>query len=494
MANTERTKNLPFVRGDIAKFRHYAGVPLNPYGGPNIGTVFMFSEKPSEAGSSSRIRSYLADTALHVTKHLEQAVEALEGKRALRFNRGVTTLTSMSHNIDSGVGAQRSTIDAECETQSLSSNRYSNDALRLYYLATSLLCDIFGLDGAKIQELGSEDGSNSNSGWNGSLLMAHYLRPNVPKPGDVHQALLKNLLQLFPQGAVLQVARDSGEVIAATDTQPATKVDNAMSKELSQAFPEAEQIILMPLWDTYYESNIGAVLGFAYDRLRAYLGPNDLSSISAFCLTLMTQVRRLEVQAMEQIKSDLLGSVSHEMRTPLHGILSNLELLAETSFNKHQHALLEMAQYSGVALLDSIDRLLDFSKVSSGVQQTRERSPQGLSGWVSRQSSPTRDQRAISPSEENHPSIIHVCERLVRQAERRIQLKRSVRPELHGPRQSAGSQHLTSSSPGPDTYPLVIFDTNATWSCRLVAGPAFETIFTNLLVCCDCFSSGLVVT
>jgi hypothetical protein len=47
MAHSERTQNLPFVKGDIAKFRHYAGVPLNPYGGPNIGTVFFFSEKPS---------------------------------------------------------------------------------------------------------------------------------------------------------------------------------------------------------------------------------------------------------------------------------------------------------------------------------------------------------------------------------------------------------------------------------------------------------------
>lgn len=491
MANTKRTKDLPFVRGDIAKFRYYAGVPLNPYGGPNIGTVFMFSETPSKASRSESIRSYLTDTASHITRHLEQAVEALEGQRALRFNRGITSLLSMSYNVEAGVGARSSSLVTQRGRQPLFSNRYSNDALRLYHLATKLLCDIFELDGARIQEAGSsEDGIVSSPDWNGSAIMAQHLQTDAQQLGDLPELLSGRLLKLFPQGAVFQVAVESGEVIAATGATPAALVDESTSKELTKAFSWAEQIVLMPLWDTHHERNIGAVLGFAYDRSRAYLGPSDLSSISAFCATVMTQVRRLDVQAMIQIKSDFLGSISHEMRTPLHGILSNLELLAETSHEGDRRDLLEMARYSGASLLDSMDRLLNFSKISSRVQRMEELSSQGLSGLLSRRPSPVRHHRGTSPTKEDNPSIVHVCERLVQRAAQRLRLKRSVRPELLSPRQSDGSQLTFASSPltppcGAPTHPFVVFDTNTTRSCCLTAVADFETVFTNLLVCCS---------
>lgn len=491
MANTERTKNLPFVRGDIAKFRHYAGVPLNPYGGPNVGTVFMFSEAPSTADLSDGIRSYLTDTASHITRHLEQAVEALEGQRALRFNRGITSLLSMSQNMETDFGAQSSSLGTQRGSQPLLSNRYSNDVLRMYRLATNLLCDIFELDGARIQEVGSpEDRNNSNPDWNGSTIMAQHLQTDTQELEDLPASLSGRLLQFFPQGAVFQIALESGEVIAVTGATPAVLVDKPLSKELTKAFQRAEQIVLMPLWDTHHERNIAVALGFAHKRSRAYLGSSDLSSISAFCATVMTQVRRLEVQTMIQIKSDFLGSISHEMRTPLHGILSNIELLAETSYDEHQRNLLEMARYSGVSLLDSMDRLLNFSKINSKAERMEELSSKESSGLLSRQPSPVHHHHATPPTEEGHPSIVRVCEKLVQRAAQRLRLTRSVRPELVSPHQSDHSQQKFASSPltapcGEPTHPFVVFDTNVTRSCRLTAVTEFETVFTNLLVCCN---------
>ncbi|KAJ4367735.1 hypothetical protein N0V86_009856 [Didymella sp. IMI 355093] len=373
MANTERTKDLPFVRGDLAKFRYYAGVPLSPYDGPNVGTVFMFCARASDASRTDDIRSYLTETAKHITRHLEQAVEALEGQRALRFNRGITSLLGLSHIVEVGNGSESSPQAVQRGRLPLLSDRYSDDVLRLYHLAAKNLCDIFELDGAGIQEAGSSEvGTISNPNWNGSTTMAQYLQAGA-RPLEVFPAsLTSKLLQSFPQGAVYQVATESGVVIAATGSTPAALVDDSMSRDLIEAFSGAEQIVLMPLWDTHHERNTGAILGFAYDRSRAYLGLSDLSSISAFCATVMTQVRRLDVQAMNQIKSDFLGSISHEMRTPLHGILSNLDLLAENPHGKDRRELLEMARFSGASLLDSMDRLLNFSKISSRVKRVDE--------------------------------------------------------------------------------------------------------------------------
>jgi signal transduction histidine kinase len=488
MASTDRTKDLPFVRGDLAKFRYYAGVPLNPNDGPNIGTVFMFCENPSDTSRTDDIRSYLTETAKHITRHLEQAVEALEGQRALRFNRGITSLLELSHSVEVGNRSRSSSQTVQHGRPPLLSDRYSDDVLRLYHLAAKLLCNIFELDGARIQEAGSpEVGTISNPNWNGSTTMAYYLQAGTRPLGDFPASLPSKLLQSFPQGAVYQIDTESGAVIAATGSTPAASVDDSMSRELTKAFSGAEQIVLMPLWDTHHERNIGAILGFANDRSRAYLGSSDLSSISAFCATVMTQVRRLDVQAMNQIKSDFLGSISHEMRTPLHGILSNLELLAENPHGKDRRELLEMARFSGASLLDSMDRLLTFSKISSRAQRAHELSSQELTGLLSRQPSPAPHHHTTSPTKDDYPSIVRTCEMLVERAAQRLRLKRSVRPELLNSDRKGRNQH-SLAKPTPilpydvSSHPLVVFDTNVTHSCRLKAVTDFTTVFANLLV------------
>jgi hypothetical protein len=153
MAGLERTKCLPFVDGTIARFRYYAGVPLNPYNGPNIGTVFLFNEQPCDAGSSATVRSYLTEIAVHITKHLEQAVEALEGKRVLRFNRGIEALVKTGTAAVTDIDSKASLPDGKHGRQPLISNHYPDFALRIYQSGVALLQDIFDFDGVRIQEI-----------------------------------------------------------------------------------------------------------------------------------------------------------------------------------------------------------------------------------------------------------------------------------------------------------------------------------------------------
>lgn len=490
MAHNERTRNLPFVKGDVAKFRHYAGVPLNPYGGPNIGTVFIFGEKPSEATLSAGIRSYLTEVAGHITTHLEQAVEALEGKRALRFNRGVASLLNMSSgNLNSG-NSQSSFLNSECERRHLTPNTYRDGSLHVYHLAATLLCDIFEFSGVTIQRLGmSRSHANTGGSWISSEVIARHFQPNIQDPGNPPEELLGRLLGLFPQGVVFHIAAESSEITTATVGQSAAVQDSdALFLELSNTFPHVEQMIMMPLWEANYQRNVGVVLGFANRRSGVHLSTNDLSSMSAFCTTMMAQVQRLEVQAIDQIKSDFLGSVSHELRTPLHGILSSLELLADTPCDEHQCDLLRMAQYSGSSLLDTIDRVLYFSGVSSEMQTSGERPIKQPSGVFAQKSRLLRQNAPASFAKVESAGIIHVCESYLRHALRRLHLKRTLRPELFKTSKTAGSIHSSSAllleepySAAP--YPVVFFDTNATWSYCLTATINFRTVFTNLLVC-----------
>ena len=64
-------------------------------------------------------------------------------------------------------------------------------------------------------------------------------------------------------------------------------------------------------------------------------------------------------------KSDFLASVSHEMRTPLHGILGMLQLTGDTEPTAERREQLRMASRSAESLLTTIEDILDFTKIEA---------------------------------------------------------------------------------------------------------------------------------
>lgn len=65
-------------------------------------------------------------------------------------------------------------------------------------------------------------------------------------------------------------------------------------------------------------------------------------------------------------KLQLLATMSHEMRTPLNGILGMTSLLLDTALEPNQRAYAESVRESGVSLLALINDLLDYSKIEAG--------------------------------------------------------------------------------------------------------------------------------
>ncbi len=65
-------------------------------------------------------------------------------------------------------------------------------------------------------------------------------------------------------------------------------------------------------------------------------------------------------------KMQFLATMSHEMRTPLNGILGMNGLLLDTALEPNQRAYAESVRESGVALLALINDLLDYAKIEAG--------------------------------------------------------------------------------------------------------------------------------
>jgi two-component system sensor histidine kinase/response regulator len=73
-----------------------------------------------------------------------------------------------------------------------------------------------------------------------------------------------------------------------------------------------------------------------------------------------------KAQADDKAKSELLATVSHEVRTPLGAIISMADLLLGTELNDRQRHFAETLEQSGRSLLTVLNEILDFTKLDAG--------------------------------------------------------------------------------------------------------------------------------
>lgn len=83
------------------------------------------------------------------------------------------------------------------------------------------------------------------------------------------------------------------------------------------------------------------------------------------------------------------SSVSHELRSPLHGVLAGIELLQDSQLTPFQEEMALSVALAGRTLLDTVDHILDYSKISSLTRDqkqdraranTARRNSEGLTG------------------------------------------------------------------------------------------------------------------
>lgn len=74
---------------------------------------------------------------------------------------------------------------------------------------------------------------------------------------------------------------------------------------------------------------------------------------------------RRQAEATDRAKSRFLAVMSHEMRTPLNGILGVLDLLKTTGLNSRQQRFVSVAAASGQVLLEHINEALDVTRIEA---------------------------------------------------------------------------------------------------------------------------------
>ncbi|CAI7646329.1 unnamed protein product [Penicillium bialowiezense] len=188
---------------------------------------------------------------------------------------------------------------------------------------------------------------------------------------------LRHLLRRYPRGKIFNYSEDG--VMSASDTgdgkdyfRTAGKKYKKTSKTkirqdsmtLLQIAPDARSIIFSPLWDSHKERWHSCCLSWTKVPHRVFTSNDELSFLFAFGNSVMAEVHRLAALLAESAKADLLAGISHELRSPLHGIFGVVDLLVDTSMNASQRGFLHTISSCASTLLGSIDQLLEYASIN----------------------------------------------------------------------------------------------------------------------------------
>lgn len=119
-------------------------------------------------------------------------------------------------------------------------------------------------------------------------------------------------------------------------------------------FPGVRQLLFVPLWDAGRSRWLSGCCAWSTEPTRILSKQSELAFLSAFGNSVMAECSRIDTEIADQKKGDFIGSISHELRSPLHGILASAEFLGEESLTGFEKGLVETIDSCGRTLLDTI--------------------------------------------------------------------------------------------------------------------------------------------
>ncbi|KAI7239813.1 hypothetical protein KC330_g1675 [Hortaea werneckii] len=151
---------------------------------------------------------------------------------------------------------------------------------------------------------------------------------------------LRRLIKRYPSGKIFNIA-DSGGIYSSSGDE-----DVGRSEEASELYSSALFVwSITPL--RYFDPSV------------------EMNYLAAFGHSLTAELARLNALASEKAKGSFISSISHELRSPLHGVLAGAEFLQESYLTPYQQEMTLTITLAGRTLLNTVDQILDYSKISN---------------------------------------------------------------------------------------------------------------------------------
>lgn len=199
-------------------------------------------------------------------------------------------------------------------------------------------------------------------------------RPSADSETTMSESVLRHLLRLYPHGQIFNLEDDAasppvnspsaGGEAETSDGFPfnvSRKSESTRSLDdetyLRSIFPKARSLVLYPLWDPHRDRWFASAVIWSSNPMRVFTSEQDLSYLAAFSNSVMAEVARLDTKLADAAKADFISSISHELRSPLHGILGMTDLLKDTVIDSQQTSHVTTIETCGKTLLETINHV-----------------------------------------------------------------------------------------------------------------------------------------
>lgn len=196
---------------------------------------------------------------------------------------------------------------------------------------------------------------------------------------SISEAFLAGLLRRYPRGKIFNFGEDgaisTGDTSDGVFTNPNSRSGKRYKKTrgsvlrqdaltLRNVAPESRSILFCPIWDSHKSRWYTGTVAWTKSPERIFTLNDELNFCTALGASLMAEVHRLGALFADQAKRDLLASLSHELRSPLHGIFGTVDLLNDTALDALQRGFVHTVASCANTLLGSINQLLEFSSIN----------------------------------------------------------------------------------------------------------------------------------
>ena len=105
------------------------------------------------------------------------------------------------------------------------------------------------------------------------------------------------------------------------------------------------------------------LVAYTADR-KLLLEGYEIQYLRAMGVIILSAVLKERILLADKAKQNFISNISHELRTPLHGILAAAELLQDTELDEVQVEFLDTVKACGRSLSETLNHVLDFTKLS----------------------------------------------------------------------------------------------------------------------------------
>lgn len=200
---------------------------------------------------------------------------------------------------------------------------------------------------------------------------------------DLSESWLAQLIRRHPNGKIWNFSPDgscyssSGEDTAASASGSNSKISIKKTRDgrrLGKVMPGAKTIAFFPIWDESQDRWVSGLFVWSTSPHKYFDPSEDITYLASWSHSILAELARLQTMASDKAKGSFISSISHELRSPLHGILAGVEFMEETELTAFQQEMSHTIRTAGKALLDTVDNILDYAKISSFTRaQTRQR-------------------------------------------------------------------------------------------------------------------------